>query len=350
MNTGFSCKYSWLTLLLLLGLTNALPAKAHWHWFTRQQDRATTTGGTGGGTSSPKDDSAQSKPSAGQVVTEPASGAAPPVVVSPNSIDLSTAKFGTLDILLKDAIFREASAKSLHLSASNLDMNTGTLEGLTVEAQGGEFYDFTVDALTMGTKAILNFDTSELLNNKVLQFRPPATAQVKVSVSQSSLNSFINSKVVLHRLSGSARKRVPLLSSLARQDVSFGFDFINGELELKSDDQLHLSMESRVGLAKVKVKVPVSVDTKLILENGWVTLKQTKVETNGQLVPKDMSEHIVDRVNSLSKWESASDDIHFVFTSLKVVPNDRLELEGTAVVNRVRLSRNNETNADNVSH
>lgn len=266
-----------------------------------------------------------------------------PVVIAPSSlIDLTTAKFGRLDITLTDAFFLEANVRDLRLVAENMDMNKGALESLSIQVDQGKFSEFNIDSLRMYTRGALQFDSQKLLNQKSLQFREPASARVRVAVSQQSLNNFLNAPFILERLSGSAKKRVPLLSTLARKDVNFGFSFIKGAVKLEADNHITLSMESKFGLGKVGMPMTISADTKLNLADGWVTLSTTKLHTAGHAVPPDLSERIVNRINSLSKWGTQSDDIKFTFTDLKVVPDEKLELEGTALITRLRFARNQE--------
>lgn len=262
-----------------------------------------------------------------------------PLVVPPSTLDITTAKFGKLEIELKDAAFLEASVKEIHLIADRLDMANGILYSLGVKVDDGEFQDFTIDLLEMSSQGNLHFDVPTLLNDKILQFPTPAVAQAHVIISQTSLNEFINSTEVLERLSGSAKKRVPILSTLAKQDVNFGFTFTGGALTLEPDNHVHLSMNSKLGVGNSGMPVQLAAETKLMLENGWVDLTDTHLVTGGATVPHDMSAKIVRRINDLSKWGSASDDIQFQFTDLKVVPNDHLELEGTAVIKRLRFER-----------
>jgi hypothetical protein len=270
--------------------------------------------------------------------------AAGPVVVAPSTlVDLTTAKFGRLDVTLRDAYFLDADVRDLRLSAENMDMNKGTLDTLSIQVDRGAFEGFTVDSLRMWTRGALNFDVPKLLNDKVLQFHQPATANVRVSVTQDSLNKFLNAPFVLERLSGSARKRVPILSTLARQDVNFGFTFLKGNLVLEPENRVKLAMDSKLGMGKVGVNMALAAETKLLLSEGWVQLADTRLTTGDKSVPKDLAERIVTRINSLSKWGTQSDDIKFQFTDLNVVPNERLELQGTALINRLRFARNQGT-------
>lgn len=280
-------------------------------------------------------------PAVSTPATESDTTPAGPLVVPPSSfVDLETAKFSRLEFELSDAFFLEANVRDFRIVAENMDMNKGTLETLTIQADHAVFQEFTIDSLRMYSRGAFNFDTAHLLNSKILQFREPASARVRIVISQLSLNRFLNAPFVLERLSGSAKRRLPILSTLARQDVNFGFDFTKADLKIEPENRVKLAMESKLGMGKVRMPVTVTADTKLQLADGWVTLADTKVHAGAQKVPHDLAEKIVARVNSLSKWGSNSDDIKFVFTDLRVVPDDRLELEGTAQINRLRFSRN----------
>ena len=265
-----------------------------------------------------------------------------PIITTPSTIDLSSAKFGKLELNLTDASFLEAQAREIKLSAQNMDMTKGTLDSLSLFVDDGQFQDFIVDSTKLWTHGVLTFDTAKLLNEKVLEFREPASAHARVSVTQASLNKFLNASFILSRLSGAAKKRVPILSTLARRDVNFGFTFSKADLKLEPDSHIRLMMDSKVGMGKGLLPVTLSAETKLILENGWVKLEDTHFVTGGQTVPKDMADKIVQRINSLSRWAQQSDDIQFQFTDLNMVPDDHLELEGSATIKRLRFTRNQE--------
>ena len=266
-----------------------------------------------------------------------------PVVVAPSSlVDLNTARFGKLQIDLSDAAFLDSRVSDLHLLVEKMDMTNGTLQSLSIGATGGEFQGFTIDELSLSTQAPVHFDTNLLLNQKVLQFAEPAHALARVVVKEASLNNFLNSQEVLDRLSGSAKRRIPILSTMAKQDVNFGFNFLKGRLTLEPNNIVRMAMDSKLGIGKGGIPVTISAETKLSLEKGWVILTETRLLTGGQQIPHDMSARIVNRINSLSKWGSHSDDVKFEFTDLKVIPNNRLELQGTAEIRRLRFGRSTE--------
>lgn len=265
-----------------------------------------------------------------------------PIITAPNAIDLSSAKFGRLQIDLIDAFFLDAQAREIKLSAENMDLAKGTLDSLNLFVDDGQFQDFTVDSTKLWTHGVLNFDPAKLFNERILEFREPASAHARVSVTQASLNKFLNASFILERLSGAAKKRVPILSAMARHDVNFGFSFSKADLKLEPDNHLRLSMNSRLGMGKLGVPVMLSAQTKLSLDNGWVKLEETHFVSGGQTVPKDLAAKIVKRINDLSRWGAQSDDIQFEFTELTIVPDDHLELEGSATIKRLRFTRNQE--------
>ena len=266
-----------------------------------------------------------------------------PVVVAPSSlVDLNTARFGKLQIDLTDAAFLDSKVRDLHLLVEKMDMTNGTLQSLSIGANGGQFQGFTIDELSMSTQAAVHFDTNLLLNQKVLQFAEPAHALARVTVSEASLNSFLNSADVLDRLSGSAKRRIPILSTMAKHDVNFGFSFLKAHVNLAPNNIVRMDIDSKLGIGKGGIPVTISAETRLSLQNGWVILNETRLLTGGQQIPHDISSRIVNRINSLSKWGSYSDDVKFQFTDLKVIPNNRLELQGTAEIRRLRFVRSSE--------
>jgi hypothetical protein len=260
---------------------------------------------------------------------------APPVTY----LDLNTARFGRLEIDLRDAEFLKASVPQLKLLAENMDFNSGTLDSLKIDIVGAKFLEFTVDSLTLFTKGNVHFETGSLLNKRVLEFLSPVTAFVHVSISEKGLNQFLNSPRTLHRLSYSAKRRVPILSTLAGRDVRFGFEFTDADIAIRPENMVRLDLDSKLGMGGVGVGVPVTVDTKLGLQDGWLKLSDTIVKTKSKELPPEVAERIVRRVNSLSEWGHKSDDIHFTFTDLRVIPGDKLELKGTAEINRLRFGR-----------
>ena len=267
---------------------------------------------------------------------------APPITY----LDLNSARFGRLEIVLKDAIFLRAHVPELKVIADNMDFNDGTLELLKIEMVDGKFMEFAIDKLNISTKGICNFETGSLLNKRVLEFLKPVTAEVTVVVSEKALNHFLNAPETLHRLSYSAKRRVPILSTLSGQDVRFGFNFTQATIKLLEENKVHLDLQSKLGMGKVGFGVPVSVDTRLELKDGWVNLADTKVRTRGQEMSADVAERIANRVNSLSQWVDRTDDIHFTFSELRVLPADRFELVGTAELRRLRFGRIQEVRSD----
>lgn len=340
-----------LSLLLSFAVTvsagnDAFARKAKYKTKHKQQtQRAQTTRSTAPSANTTRDTTPESTDTAGGDNGESSSTITPVITPPSTFVDLTTARFGKLEVTLREASFLEAAVGDVHLSADNMDMNKGTLDSLSIEVQKGQFQEFTIDGLKMFTAGTLNFDVPQLLNNKVLQFREPAKAHVQVSVSQNSLNQFLNAPRILDRLSGSAKKRVPILSTLARQDVNFGFSFLKGDVKLEPENRIHLAMDSKLGMGKVGMPMTLSAEAQLQLSEGWVKLAETHLVTGGQKVPHDYSAKFVERLNSLSKWGTQSDDIKFEFTDLKVVPEDHLEMEGTAIINRLRFARNQEQNA-----
>lgn len=265
--------------------------------------------------------------------------AAPPLTF----VDINSGRFGKLDIDLEDGQFMSGAADNLHLVARNMDLNVGELKSLDIEVKGAHLRDFIVDKLTLNTQGSLNFDTGLLLNQKTLQFSSPATAQVTAVISQDSLNKFIKAPTTLDRLSYNvaARAQSGILANLIGSvGGNMGINITNANITLGRSNKVNVAAEGKVGLAQLAVPVSAQLESQLSLADGWVQLGDTRLMTAGQEISPQLSEILVKKINSLSNLGTRSDDIHFSFTDLKVVPGRQLIVSGTAQVNRLRFGRN----------
>lgn len=266
------------------------------------------------------------------------SSAASPIVVPPLTfVDINSGRLGKLEISMQDAQFLDAACDKLYLQADRLDLAQGQLQALEIDLQGGHFQDFTIDRLTMVTKSALRFDTGMLLNHRLLQFTWPASCQVTAVVRQESLNRFLNSPRTLNRLSVASQKKAAFLSNFLGDNNTFGATFQSIDLSLSSSNQINVNLQTRIGVGQLALPMPFELNTRLELKDGWVTLGNTRLQTNGQEISPELAQALVSKVNSLANWGSSSDDINFSFTDLKVLPGDRIVLKGTAELYRLRF-------------
>ncbi|MBX9772018.1 MAG: hypothetical protein K2X29_11635 [Candidatus Obscuribacterales bacterium] len=263
-----------------------------------------------------------------------------PVVVPPISfIDINSGRFGKLEIDLTEAQFLDAAVDKMHLAAQNLDLNSGTLQSLAVDIKGGHFQDFTFDNLVLETAGTLNFDVGVLLNQKILQFRTPATAQVSAVISEEGLNRFLKSPRTLDRLSVNSGKKLGFLKNLLGNNANIGLTVTDGNIKLDRGNRVTITMDTKLAAGGIGVPIPVQLNTRLGLKDGWVELTDTHLLTSGQEISPELSKIIVKKVNGLANWGQSTNDIIFKFTKLKVVPGNKFVLEGTADVNRLRFGR-----------
>lgn len=263
-----------------------------------------------------------------------------PVVVPPISfIDINSGHFGKLEIDLTQGQFLDAAVDKMHLTAKELDLNSGTLQSLAIDIKGGHFQDFTFDNLVLETAGTLNFDAGILLNQKILQFRNPATAQVSAVISQEGLNRFLKSPRTMDRLSVNSGKKLGFLKNLLGNNANIGLTVTDGNITLDKGNRVTINMETKLAAGGIGVPIPVQLNTRLGLKDGWVELNDTHLLTSGQEISPELSNMIVKKVNSLANWGQSTDDIIFKFTKLKVIPGNKFILEGTADVNRLRFGR-----------
>jgi len=264
-----------------------------------------------------------------------------PVVVPPISfVDVNSGKFGKLEIDLEDAQFLDGAADHLHLTARNMDLREGILKSLDVNIEGGHIQDFIVDKFTMTTQGAMRFDSGVLLNQKVLQFVEPTTADVTAEISQESLNKFLNAPSTLDRLSASVGKKAGALASLFGGNApSIGLSVSKGQVVLAKGNRVNVAIDGRVGVGEMGVPVQVEVQSQLALSDGWVQVTDSKLLSSGQEISPAVSKWLVNKINGLSNWGAMSDDLKFRFTDLKVKPGKGFLLKGTAQVNRLRFGR-----------
>ncbi|MBI1271434.1 hypothetical protein GC174_13475 [bacterium] len=276
------------------------------------------------------------------ILNQPLTNTGPGAIVVPpiSFVDINTGRFGKLEIDLDDGEFMEGSCKNIHLVARDMDLREGLLKSLDISLSRGNFQDFIVDTMSLSTKGSLRFDTGVLFNQKVLQFTEPAEAQVEAEISQESLNSFLKSPHTLDRLSVTAGSKVGAIAGLLGANApQIGLVISDGNLALGKRNSVNISLDSKVGMGQYALNIPVEIDSKLELRDGWVKITDTKLKTSGKEISPQLSNMIVQKVNNLSSLGTRSDDIHFKFTSLEVKAGKKFIVKGTASINRLRFGR-----------
>lgn len=256
-------------------------------------------------------------------------------------VDINSGRFGKLEIDMQDGQFLRGACDNIHLVARNMDLNLGELKSLDVDVKGGNIEDFIVDKLTLTTQGALKFDTGLLLNQKMLQFTSPATAQVTALVSQDSLNKYLKAPSTLDRLSYTVTKKGGMLAGLlGAAGGNFGLTITGASIVLGRNNKVSMTAEGKAGLGQLSVPLAAQLESQLSIQDGWVQLGDTKLMTAGQEISPQLSEILVKKINGLSNLGTKSDDIHFSFTDLKVTSGKQLVVTGTAQVNRLRFGRN----------
>jgi hypothetical protein len=281
---------------------------------------------------------------AGDTTPQPGLTAPPDQGAAPASlIDLSTASFGKLTIDLANAQFKESSIDRGQLVAQDMDFRRGLLRGLSVHVFGGRFEQFMFDEMMVNTAGDLQFNPQLLLTDKVLQFAAPAQADIFVTVSQASLNQFLDSPKTLEKISVTASKRIGALASLfGAGGASIGLQITNAQVVLAKGNKIIIDVKANVGMAGVGVPLSFQINAKLGIKDGWVEVTDTHLITNGQELSPQLSEMLVRKINSLATWGQKSEDIKFQFTDIKVLPNKQFVVKGTALISRLRMTRGKE--------
>jgi hypothetical protein len=267
--------------------------------------------------------------------------AIPPTQPAPLSfLDISNGGFGKVDLEIDDAHLQNSSIDKLRISAAGLDMRAGTVKGLNISVNGGHFPMFVFDQLSLNAIGDMAFDPILMKNDKVLQFKTPIDAEVSAVISQQSLNAFLGAPQTLERLSVTANKKVGMLASLLGANAAnFGITLSGANVTLQKQNRISFTTQANIGMGGTAMPMPLELNAKLGLENGWIAVSDTHLNTNGSEISPTLSEMLVKRVNGLASWGSKSDDIQFSFTDLKVVPGKQFSLKGTAKISRLRFGQ-----------
>ncbi|MFN8553892.1 MAG: hypothetical protein U0103_20655 [Candidatus Obscuribacterales bacterium] len=283
-------------------------------------------------------------PSAQPIVPSPAplaQPAVPPTPASPLSfLDISNGGFGKVDLEIDNARLQNSSIDKMRIIASDLDMKAGTLKGLNITVTGGHFPMFVFDQLNLNSAIDMSFDPVAMKNDKVLQFKTPVEAEVSAVISQQSLNAFLGAPQTLEKLSVTANKKVGMIASLLGANASnFGITLSNANVTLQKQNRVSITTDANIGLGTGSMPMPLELNARLGLENGWIAVSDTHLNTNGSEISPTLSEMLVKKVNGLAAWGSKSDDIQFSFTDMKVVPGKQFSLKGTAKISRLRFGQ-----------
>jgi hypothetical protein len=150
----------------------------------------------------------------------------------------------------------------------------------------------------------------------------------------------LSSPQTLERLSVTANKKVGMLASLLGANASsFGITLNGAAVSLLKQNRISITTQANVGLGGIGMPLPLELNAKLGLENGWIAVSDTHLNTNGSEISASLSEMLVKKMNGLASWGGRSDDIQFSFTDLKVVPGKQFSLKGTAKISRLRFGQ-----------
>lgn len=263
-----------------------------------------------------------------------------PVVVPPITfVDVNSGRFGKLEIDLEDAQFLDTAVDKLHLVAKNLDVREGVLKSLDISVRGGHIHDFTFDQLNMATETSMNFDPGALLNHRILQFTQPIQTEVTATVSQDSLNRFLNSPKTLDKLSVTANGRAAAIASMVGINGSLGLSVAKASLVIEKHNKIAVNFDSNLGVGQMGIPINGEIEGTLDLEDGYLNVSDTHILTNGQELPPQVSNMLVKKIDSVANSIQKSDDIRFSFSELKVIAGKRIQLRGIAQVNRLRFGQ-----------
>lgn len=264
-----------------------------------------------------------------------------PVIVPPITfVDVNAGRFGKLEIDLTDGQFLDGAVDKMHLTARDLDVKEGVLKSLDIAIEGGHLQDFIFDQLNIITQGDLKFDPGIMLNHRMLQFSEPAQAEVVATISQTSLNSFLNSPRTLQRLSVKAGRKAAAIASLVGVNGgNIGLNITGADAVIKKGNRVAVDFQSNLGLGQMGLPLNGEIQATLGLRDGWLDVSEPHLSTGGQELSPELSALLLKKIGGISTSAQKSEDIRFRFTDLKVVANKQIQLKGTAQISRLRFGQ-----------
>lgn len=264
-----------------------------------------------------------------------------PVIVPPITfVDVNAGRFGKLEIDLTDGQFLDGAVDKMHLTARDLDVKEGVLKSLAIAIEGGHLQDFIFDQLNIVTQGDLKFDPGIMLNHRMLQFSEPAQAEVVATISQTSLNSFLNSPRTLQRLSVKAgRKAAAIASLVGLNGGNIGLNITGADAVIKKGNRVAVDFQSNLGLGQMGLPLNGEIQATLGLKDGWLNVSEPHLSTGGQELSPELSALLLKKIGGISTSAQKSEDIRFLFTDLKVIANKQIQLKGTAQISRLRFGQ-----------
>lgn len=249
------------------------------------------------------------------------------------SIDLpeSHAKQVSLEII--DGSFNYYNAGKIRVEANAIDFRNGSLGGLHVNVAKGDFDNIWVDQMNIQTAAF-NFDTFELLNHRRFVFAQPINGSVNLTISEDSLNHFLQHPKTLERLEKAVAKKTGGMKVMT---------FSNPQLKMLKDNQIQLDVLTTVGGG---IQVPVQMLGKLAILNNNLAFSNLKVvsQNNEVPLPLDVTKPMEKQLNDLINLEKLGKQTFVIRANSLKMKKGVIDIAGDATFTKLEFGTKTASN------
>ena len=242
-------------------------------------------------------------------------------------------KIDNLVLNLHNAYFQDFSVDNLNLTTNFLDFNSNKISDLYVKIRGIHSKDIILDELDLLFKDIY-LDIKSLIAKRDFALKQPLQANVTIIATEKTLNQLISNPVILNNLSNLATTKISKLGI----DLGSGMiSFKDPKIKILPNNSLELNLVSSFANT---ISYPVSLTTKLAIQNSNLVSISPKLSSYGITLPQNISDKLNDQINGVLDFKKKlGKNFEVKMVSIQTVPNNRIIITAETTINKLKLGK-----------
>lgn len=246
---------------------------------------------------------------------------------------LNFAQLQQLNINFKQANFKNFKVSNLYLQVQKLDFKAGYIAKLTAKCTNFVGKNFYLDNLTLKMNNI-HFDTDALLKEQEVILKQPVNAEASVLMSETNLNSLLNSPKVIKKLSNIGKIKIKQFGIQLNSGL---ISFYEPKVHVLTKNTLKIEMKANMAN---QVNIPITFYTTPVIIQGKVKLTAPRIETSGVPLPQELTQILNSILNTIIDLDRIlKGDVIVHIESLKFSPNKSISFKGKALIKKLKLTK-----------
>lgn len=260
-----------------------------------------------------------------------------PLKSNPALAQIDTASMDSFNIQLDNARFKKSQVFKLNIIARGLNFAEGKVDYLTIMCLGFQDKNIILDKLTL-TLNNVNFDPENLFSKQQFLLSSPVDAKASVILTETSINSFLNSPKTLENLSQISKVKIKKFGLELNSGL---ISFIEPHAKILPNDTLQIDMLASLGNM---INFPVRFSTRLAIANNNLILASPLLNTSGMDLPPEVAQILNAKLNQLiaREQDKIKDDAEISVTSIETIPGTHIALSGKALIKKLKFGKKSE--------